>query len=193
MSIMSIGFLLANQDTAIIWRGPKKNAMIKQFLIDVDWGELDFLLIDTPPGTSDEHISIVECLQQSPGVPNAAILVTTPQVSISSSSLSLLTTLNVGHRGRWCTTGDNFLQERQCQHLWYRGEHEWLCLWALLGQYAPPTRPTHNSFDPLIPPCRSAPTSSRPVVVTNWPNMPASNSWAASQSNHNSANAVIME
>ena len=41
-------------------RGPKKNGLIKQFLTDVDWGELDYLVIDTPPGTSDEHISIVQ-------------------------------------------------------------------------------------------------------------------------------------
>lgn len=75
MKIMSIGFLINEQDTAIIWRGPKKNAMIKQFLSDVDWGELDYLVIDTPPGTSDEHISVVECLPNSDG----ALLVTTPQ------------------------------------------------------------------------------------------------------------------
>jgi len=82
---MSIGFLLSNQDTAVIWRGPKKNAMIKQFLTDVDWYELDYLLIDTPPGTSDEHISVVEGLQEH-RVPDGAILVTTPQV-IKRSSL----------------------------------------------------------------------------------------------------------
>lgn len=80
---MSIGFLLSNQDTAIIWRGPKKNAMIKQFLVDVDWGELDYLLIDTPPGTSDEHISVIECLQNMV-VTDSAILVTTPQVQCSA-------------------------------------------------------------------------------------------------------------
>lgn len=75
MKVMSIGFLINDQDTAIIWRGPKKNAMIKQFLSDVDWGQLDYLLIDTPPGTSDEHISVVECLPNADG----AVLVTTPQ------------------------------------------------------------------------------------------------------------------
>ena len=79
LGVMSIGFLLSNQDTAVIWRGPKKNAMIKQFLTDVDWGELDYLLIDTPPGTSDEHISVVEGLQEH-RIPDGAILVTTPQV-----------------------------------------------------------------------------------------------------------------
>jgi Mrp family chromosome partitioning ATPase len=56
---MSIGFLLPNKDDAVIWRGPRKNGLIKQFLTDVIWEDLDYLIIDTPPGTSDEHISII--------------------------------------------------------------------------------------------------------------------------------------
>lgn len=48
--VMSIGFLLKNRNDAVIWRGPKKTAMIRQFLNDVQWGELDYLVIDTPPG-----------------------------------------------------------------------------------------------------------------------------------------------
>ena len=55
---MSAGFLLPSEDAALIWRGPKKNGLIKQLLRDVDWDQLDFLLVDTPPGTSDEHLSI---------------------------------------------------------------------------------------------------------------------------------------
>lgn len=74
---MSVGFLLASPDDAVIWRGPKKNGLIKQFLRDVDWGELDYLVIDTPPGTSDEHLSIVQYLS-SAGI-DGAVLVTTPQ------------------------------------------------------------------------------------------------------------------
>lgn len=77
LAVMSIGFLLSNPDDAIIWRGPKKNGMIKQFLKDVDWGDLDFLIVDTPPGTSDEHLSIVQYLQES-GI-DGAVVVTTPQ------------------------------------------------------------------------------------------------------------------
>jgi len=50
LAVMSIGFLLKNRDDAVIWRGPKKTAMIKQFLDDVFWDELDYLIIDTPPG-----------------------------------------------------------------------------------------------------------------------------------------------
>ncbi|KNC87534.1 hypothetical protein SARC_00358 [Sphaeroforma arctica JP610] len=74
---MSIGFLLNNPDDPIVWRGPKKTAMVKQFLTDVVWGELDYLLIDTPPGTSDEHISIVEHLRVYK--PEGCVVVTTPQ------------------------------------------------------------------------------------------------------------------
>lgn len=74
---MSIGFLLASPDDAIIWRGPKKNGMIKQFLSEVDWGNLDYLLMDTPPGTSDEHLSATTYLSEA-GL-TGAIIVTTPQ------------------------------------------------------------------------------------------------------------------
>ncbi|KAH7637529.1 Nucleotide-binding protein 2 [Dermatophagoides farinae] len=80
LSVMSIGFLLNDQDAAVIWRGPRKTAMIRQFLTDVDWAELDFLIVDSPPGTSDEHISVVECLNNLPTkCQTNAILVTTPQ------------------------------------------------------------------------------------------------------------------
>lgn len=77
LSVMSIGFMLPNEDDAIIWRGPKKNGLIRQFLTDVSWGELDFLIVDTPPGTSDEHLSIVTYLQQAKI--DGAVVVTTPQ------------------------------------------------------------------------------------------------------------------
>lgn len=77
LGVMSIQFMLPNRDDAIIWRGAKKNGLIKQFLKDVDWGDLDFLLVDTPPGTSDEHLSVNAFLQES-GI-DGAVLVTTPQ------------------------------------------------------------------------------------------------------------------
>ncbi|XP_017923037.1 cytosolic Fe-S cluster assembly factor NUBP2 isoform X3 [Manacus vitellinus] len=77
VALMSIGFLLERPDDAVVWRGPKKNALIKQFVTDVAWGDLDFLIVDTPPGTSDEHISTVEALR--PHRLLGAILVTTPQ------------------------------------------------------------------------------------------------------------------
>ena len=55
--------MLPGSDEAVIWRGPRKNGLIKQFLTDVDWGTLDYLIVDTPPGTSDEHISTVQVLR----------------------------------------------------------------------------------------------------------------------------------
>ena len=83
---MSLGFLLANRGDAVVWRGPKKTAMIRQFLTDVQWGPTDYLLIDTPPGTSDEHISLVETLLKAatPAQMAGAVIVTTPQaISVS--------------------------------------------------------------------------------------------------------------
>lgn len=77
LKLMSLGFLLDDRGNSVVWRGPKKTAMIKQFIKDVDWGQLDYLIIDTPPGTSDEHISIAEELRWAN--PDGAIIVTTPQ------------------------------------------------------------------------------------------------------------------
>jgi Mrp family chromosome partitioning ATPase len=77
LGVMSVQFMLPNRDDAIIWRGPKKNGLIKQFLKDVEWGEMDFLLVDTPPGTSDEHLSVNSFLKES-GI-DGAVVVTTPQ------------------------------------------------------------------------------------------------------------------
>lgn len=94
---MSLGFLLPNRSSAVVWRGPKKTAMVRQFLTDVLWPPIDYLLVDTPPGTSDEHISLAEHLLKvassttavdanaadanSRGKPHlaGAVVVTTPQ------------------------------------------------------------------------------------------------------------------
>jgi ATP-binding protein involved in chromosome partitioning len=73
--VMSIGFLLGRQEDAIIWRGPLKYGVIRQFLGDVDWGPLDYLVVDCPPGTGDEPLSVV----QLAGRPAWAVVVTTPQ------------------------------------------------------------------------------------------------------------------
>ncbi|KKA26024.1 hypothetical protein TD95_003989 [Thielaviopsis punctulata] len=77
LGVMSIQFMLPNRDDAIIWRGAKKNGLIKQFLKDVEWGDMDFLFVDTPPGTSDEHLSVNTFLRDS-GI-DGAVVVTTPQ------------------------------------------------------------------------------------------------------------------
>jgi Mrp family chromosome partitioning ATPase len=81
LSCMSLGFLLRERGDAVVWRGPKKTAMVRQFLTDVAWGGLDYLLIDTPPGTSDEHISLAETVLQPAhaGRLAGAVVVTTPQ------------------------------------------------------------------------------------------------------------------
>ena len=75
LKVMSIGFLLHDPTNAVIWRGPMKYGMIQQFLKDVDWGPLDYLVIDAPPGTGDEPLSVAQMV----GQPAGAILVTTPQ------------------------------------------------------------------------------------------------------------------
>ena len=75
LKVMSIGFLLENRDAAVIWRGPMKYNIIKQFLKDVEWGDLDYLVVDSPPGTGDEPLSVVQLLEDATG----AVVVTTPQ------------------------------------------------------------------------------------------------------------------
>ncbi len=75
LKVMSLGFLLHSPDDAVIWRGPRKMAVIKQFLQDVTWGDLDYLIIDSPPGTGDEPLSICQLIGSLEG----AVIVTTPQ------------------------------------------------------------------------------------------------------------------
>jgi Mrp family chromosome partitioning ATPase len=77
LGVMSVGFMLPSEDDAVIWRGPRKNGLIRQFLTDVDWGTLDYLIVDTPPGTSDEHITTVQFLSKCHVA--GAVVVTTPQ------------------------------------------------------------------------------------------------------------------
>jgi len=75
LKVISIGFVLQDRDEAVIWRGPLKMNVIKQFLRDVEWGELDFLVVDCPPGTGDEPLSVAQLI----GNPDGAVIVTTPQ------------------------------------------------------------------------------------------------------------------
>jgi ATP-binding protein involved in chromosome partitioning len=75
LRVMSIGFILRTQDDAVIWRAPLKHKLIRDFLTDVKWGELDYLIIDSPPGTGDEPLSVIQLLGDADG----AIIVTTPQ------------------------------------------------------------------------------------------------------------------
>ncbi|MFW5836523.1 MAG: iron-sulfur cluster carrier protein MrpORP [Desulfovibrionaceae bacterium] len=75
LSVMSLGFLLPSPEEAVIWRGPMKIGLIKQFVTDVAWGDLDFLVVDCPPGTGDEPLSALQTL----GADAKAVIVTTPQ------------------------------------------------------------------------------------------------------------------
>ena len=75
IKVVSLGFALGHSDEAVIWRGPMKMGVIKQLLTDVQWGELDYLIVDFPPGTGDEPLSVAQLIPESDG----AVIVTTPQ------------------------------------------------------------------------------------------------------------------
>ena len=74
LSVISVAFFLPNQDDPVIWRGPLKQGAMQQFLGDVEWGELDYLVIDCPPGTGDEPLGICQLVAD-----RKAVIVTTPQ------------------------------------------------------------------------------------------------------------------
>ena len=98
LKVMSIGFLIADADDAVIWRGPLKYSLIKQFLKDVDWGELDYLIVDSPPGTGDEPLSVAQLI--GPGA--QVVMVTTPQqlaVSDVRKCVRFCTKLNINILG----------------------------------------------------------------------------------------------
>jgi len=75
LKVVTIASLLESADTPVIWRGPLKMKLIAQFLGDVNWGELDYLIVDSPPGTGDEPLSVAQLIPDM----NGAIIVTTPQ------------------------------------------------------------------------------------------------------------------
>lgn len=87
LKIMSMAFLLPEKDAPVMWRGPVKMGAIKQFIEDVCWGDLDYLVIDMPPGTGDEALSIVQLIPKADGM----VIVTTPQdVALLDSRKSLV-------------------------------------------------------------------------------------------------------
>ncbi|MBW1779203.1 MAG: Mrp/NBP35 family ATP-binding protein [Deltaproteobacteria bacterium] len=74
LRVVSLEMLLGDRDTAVIWRGPMKISAIRQFISDIEWGDLDYLLVDSPPGTGDEPLTVAQT------IPDAeALIVTTPQ------------------------------------------------------------------------------------------------------------------
>ncbi len=94
LSVISIGFLLPDDNEAVIWRGPVKGSLIKQFIEEVAWGNLDYLVVDCPPGTGDEPLSVLQIL----GNDAKAVIVTTPQaVSIDDVRRSITFCNKVGN------------------------------------------------------------------------------------------------
>ncbi len=91
--VMSMGFLLRNQDDAVAWRGPLVAKAIMQFLSDVEWGELDVLVVDLPPGTGDEIISI---LQSIPDVDGTLIVSTPQEVAVLGARRAIQLTQKMG-------------------------------------------------------------------------------------------------
>ncbi len=84
IKILSIGFL-APPDDAVVWRGPMASSALRQFISDTEWGELDYMLIDLPPGTSDIHLTLVQTVPVT-----GAVIVTTPQkVALSDAQKGL--------------------------------------------------------------------------------------------------------
>ena len=75
LKVVSMAFLLPSKDDAVVWRGPVKMTAIRQFIEDVNWGDLDYLVVDMPPGTGDEAISIIQLIPKADGM----VIVTTPQ------------------------------------------------------------------------------------------------------------------
>lgn len=75
LCVLTVATLLPNDDSALIWRGPLKMVLIKQFFTDFDWEELDYLVVDCPPGTGDEPLSVIQILEKVDGI----VIVTTPQ------------------------------------------------------------------------------------------------------------------
>lgn len=75
LKVISVDFLLENRTDPVIWRGPMKMNVIKQLFEDVNWGDLDYMVVDCPPGTGDEPLSVVQLIPE----PTGAVIVTTPQ------------------------------------------------------------------------------------------------------------------
>jgi len=86
VKVISMAFLLEDEDTPVVWRGPIKLGAIQQFIGDVEWGDLDYLVIDFPPGTSDEPLTVAQSLPDIDGM----VIVTTPQeVALMDSRKSI--------------------------------------------------------------------------------------------------------
>ena len=94
LSVMSIGFLLRSRKDAVIWRGPLKMGLIEEFLGNVEWGPLDYMIIDSPPGTGDEPLSVCQLI---PGLDGALVVSTPQEIAIADveKSISFCRQLNI--------------------------------------------------------------------------------------------------
>jgi Mrp family chromosome partitioning ATPase len=94
LRVMSMAFLLESDDTPVIWRGPMKMGAIRQFLAEAEWGELDYLIFDLPPGTSDETLDIMQLIEDA-----GIVVVTTPQdVALLDSRKTVVMSKTIGRR-----------------------------------------------------------------------------------------------
>ncbi|MEW6265260.1 MAG: Mrp/NBP35 family ATP-binding protein [Thermodesulfobacteriota bacterium] len=92
LKVISIEVLMPEKDRAVIWRGPVKIGVIRQFIADVEWGSLDYLVVDSPPGTGDEPLTVAQTIRDA-----KALLVTTPQeVSLADVRKSVNFCFQVG-------------------------------------------------------------------------------------------------
>jgi len=97
LTAVSIESLMSNKDDAIIWRGPVKHGVIRQFIGEVEWGDLDYLIIDSPPGTGDEPLTVAQLIKDA-----RAVIVTTPQeIALADvrKSINFCKTVNMGILG----------------------------------------------------------------------------------------------
>ncbi len=93
LTVISMAYLLESPDTPVIWRGAMKHGVIRQFLGEVNWGDLDYLIVDLPPGTGDEPLSVAQLIGDADG----SIIVTTPQdVALLDSRKSVNFSLKLG-------------------------------------------------------------------------------------------------
>ncbi|MBE6510865.1 MAG: Mrp/NBP35 family ATP-binding protein [Methanobrevibacter sp.] len=91
LKVMSMAFMLDSIDTPIIWRGPQKSGSIKQLIAEVEWGPLDVLIIDNPPGTGDEPLTVLQTIPNT----DAVIMVTTPNVVSQEDVLKCVKMVNM--------------------------------------------------------------------------------------------------
>ena len=167
IKLMSLGFLLEDARSAVVWRGPMLHGALTQFLRDVDWGDLDFLLIDMPPGTGDVALTVSQIIQAT-----GAVVVTTPQeVALQDvyKSVSMAKKVNIPILG--VIENQSYFVCNHCEHrheLFGSGGGQRIAEFAeseLLGQI--PIEPTVREWgDAGTPVVQASPGSSIAKTIT---------------------------